>query len=146
MADLHQSAATSGVVLGAAAWLGGFALLRTCGSVVIPEVTAPGVLTAAAATLVATAVVVALCWRLAIPGPHAALLFGSAFASAHLVLDAAFLFSAFRHHSWTPGLSLTQVQGIAATLPLGYLTMLWVPVACEAWRGRSFARSGSTAM
>ena len=129
-----RSEAWSGLVLGAVTWLGGSALVRTLGHAFIPEVTDAGVPGAVAAALVTTALVVALCWRLASPGPGTALLFGSAFASVHLGLDSAFLFSAFREHSWAPGLSLKQVEGIAATLPLGYLAMLWIPFACEARR------------
>jgi hypothetical protein len=143
MAHLLRSDVMSGVVLGAVTWLAGSALVRAFGSAFIPEVSDQAVLAAVVAALVATAVVVALCWRLASPGPYAALLFGSAFASVHLVLDAGFLFSAFRRHSWAPGLSLGQVEGIAPTLPLGYLMMLWVPVACEAQRRRAVG-SGET--
>jgi hypothetical protein len=128
-----------GATLGAATWVGGLVLLRAYGAAVLPEASRAPLAQAVPIALVATVAFLALCFELSrrlTLRPGGALLYGATFASVHLVLDAAFLFAAFCGSSWAPDLSTDQLHGIAAFLPLGYLAMLWVPLACQRVHGR----------
>ncbi len=128
-----------GATVGAATWVGGLALLRAWGAAVLPEASSAPLAQAVPTALLATVAFLTLCFEVArrlTLRPDGALLYGATFASAHLVLDAGFLFAAFCGTSWAPDLSIEQLHGIAAFLPLGYLAMLWVPLACQRLHGR----------
>ena len=127
-------------VLLAGAWGGAAAvpvglLVLLFGGSCIPTPSHPLLVVSVAVGLGANVLYLALCFilfRRFVRRPlHGALAYGATFASVNFVLDSALLLTAFRHPEWFSFLTVEQVQSIAAFLPLAYLGMIAVPLACE---------------